>query len=132
MLKTTRRRTLGLLLAAAAVSRLVTPVPRALGAEKKDCFESKAFGPWKAQATNSQAGARINEVEFASACDLRTEIQVAASFDAKLVVYGNADTAPLPRKFLKQSENRLIVRDEAGKEAVNEPLCRKSHFIPTS
>jgi hypothetical protein len=30
---------------------------------------------------------------------------------------------PLPKKFLKQPENRLIVRDETGKEAVNEPLC---------
>lgn len=122
MLKTTRRRTLGLLLAAATASRLVIPVPRALAA-KKDCFESKAFGPWKGQATNTQAGARISEVEFTSACDLRTEIQIAASFDAKLVVYGDADTAPLPRKFLKQPENRLIVRDEAGKVAVDEPLC---------
>ena len=56
----TRRRALGLLLAAAPLLR--PPVlPRALAA-KKDCFESKAFGPWKAQATNSQAGARINEV----------------------------------------------------------------------
>jgi hypothetical protein len=122
MLKYTRRRTLGLLLAAAGALRLPS-VPRALAANK-DCFDSKAFGPWKAQATDSQAGARINEVTFLGACDdLRVGIQVAASFDAKLVVYGDADTLPLPRDFLKNPDNRLIVRDEAGKEAVNEPLC---------
>ncbi len=122
MLKYTRRRTLGLLIAAAAALRLPS-VPRAFAANK-DCFESKAFGPWKAQATDSQAGARINEVSFLAACDdLRVGIQVAASFDAKLVVYGDADTMPLPRKFLKDPNNRLIVRDEAGKESVNEPLC---------
>ena len=122
MMLHTRRRALGLLLAAGAALR--PPVmPRALAA-KKDCFESKAFGPWKAQATNSQAGARINEVQFISARDdLRVEIQVAASFDAKIVIYGDADTTPLPKKFLIKPENRLIVRDETGKEAVNEPLC---------
>ena len=61
---------------------------------------------------------------FLAACDdLRVGIQVAASFDAKLVVYGDADTLPLPRDFLKNPDNRLIVRDEAGKEAANEPLC---------
>ena len=122
MLKYTRRRTLGLLIAAAGALRLPS-VPRALAA-KKDCFDSKAFGPWKAQATDSQAGARINEVTFLAACDdLRVEIQVAASFDAKLVVYGDADMLPLPRDFLKNPDNRLIVRDETGKEAANEPLC---------
>lgn len=121
MMLHTRRRALGLLLAAGAVLR--PPVmPRALAA-KKDCFESKAFGPWKAQATDSQAGARINEVQFKTDCDLRVGIQVAASYDAKLVVYGDSETVPLPKKFLKQPENRLIVRDETGKEAVNEPLC---------
>ena len=122
MLKNTRRRTIGLLIAAAASSRLLTPFPRAYAA-KKDCFESKAFGPWKAQATDAQAGARINEVRFTSACDLRVEIQVAASFDGKLVVYGDPDKTPLPKKFLKKPENRLIVRDETGKVAIDEPLC---------
>jgi len=122
MLKYTRRRTLGLLLAAAGALRLPS-MPRALAANK-DCFDSKAFGPWKAQATDSQAGARINEVTFLAACnDLRVGIQVAASFDAKLVVYGDADTLPLPRDFLKNPDNRLIVRDAAGKAAANEPLC---------
>ena len=121
MMVHTRRRALGLLLAAFAALRLPPP-PRALAA-KKNCFESKAFGPWKAQASDTQAGARINEVKFASPCDLRVEIQIAASFDGKIVVYGNPDNAPLPKKFLKKPENRLIVRGEDGKEAINEPLC---------
>jgi len=120
----TRRRALGLLLAAAAALGL-PPLPRtrAQQAKKKECFESKAFGPWKAQASNAQAGARINEVTFVGACDLRVEIQVAASFEGKLVVYGDPDDLPLPKKFLINPENRLIVRSQEGEERVNEPLC---------
>jgi hypothetical protein len=119
----TRRRTLGLLAASAAFLRLPS-VPRAFAA-KKDCFESKAFGPWKAQASDTLAGARINEVSFTDpqSCDLRVEIQVAASFEGKLVVYGDPDKTPLPKKFLIKPANRLIVRTEDGKEAIDEPLC---------
>jgi hypothetical protein len=121
MMLHTRRRALALLLAAGAVLRPPS-LRRALAAKQK-CFESKAFGLWKAQATDSQAGARISEVKFATPCDLRVELQVAASFDGKIVVYGDPDEAPLPRKFLKKPENRLLVRDEDGKVAVDEPLC---------
>ncbi len=86
---------------------------------------SKQIGPWKGQATNSQAGARINQIEFESAgdCDLRADIQVAASFNSKLVVYGDPDQIKLPKKFLIDPANRLIVKGADGKEAVNEPLC---------
>jgi hypothetical protein len=126
MVSNTRRRALGLLLAAAASLRL-PDLPRALAAaaKKKDCFESKSFGPWKAQATDAQAGARINEVSFVDgvACDLRIEIQVAASFEAKLVVYGDPDQTPLPKTFLIEPDNRLIVKNEDGSVAVDEPLC---------
>ena len=120
----TRRRALGLLLAAAAGLRVFSSVPRAF-AVKTDCFDSKAFGPWKGQATDSQAGARINQVKFENpdSCDLRADVQVAASFDSKLVVYGDRDKIKLPKKFLIDPANRLIVRAEDGKEAVNEPLC---------
>ncbi|MGH6805216.1 MAG: hypothetical protein ACREC3_17905, partial [Methyloceanibacter sp.] len=97
-------------------------MPRALAA-KKDCFDSKPFGPWKAQASDTLAGARINEVTDPKSCDLRVEIQVAASFEGKLVVYGDPDKTPLPKKFLVKPENRLIVRTEDGKEAIDEPLC---------
>ena len=115
MVSNTRRRALGLLLAAAAALRF-PDLPRALAAKKKDCFESKSFGPWKAQATDAQAGARINEVSFvdAEACDLRIEVQVAASFEGKIVVYGDPDETPLPKKFLIEPGNRLIVRTEDG------------------
>ena len=82
MVSNTRRRALGLLLAAAASLR-ISNLPRALAAaaKKQDCFESKPFGAWKAQATDAQAGARINEVSFVDGvtCDLRIEVQVAAS-----------------------------------------------------
>ena len=123
MLKNTRRRTLGLLIAAVAVSRLPS-VPRAFAA-KKDCFDQKEFGPWVAQASDSQAGARMNEVSFvkADACDLRIEVQVAASFEGKIVVYGDPEKTRLPKKFLIKPENRLIAWTEDGKEVVNEPLC---------
>ena len=125
MLLNTRRRALGLLLAATAAMRLPY-VSRAFAAKdaKKDCFESKSFGPWKAQASNSQAGARINEVQFAdNACDLRIEVQVAPSFEGKIVVYGDPEKTKLPKKFLVEPDNRLIAWAEDGKEAVNEPLC---------
>jgi hypothetical protein len=122
MVLNTRRRALGLLLAAAAAMRL-PPLPQALAA-KKDCFDSKAFGPWKAQATGRLAGARINEVQFtAKECDLRIEVQIAASFEGKIVVYGDAEKTRLPKKFLIDPENRLIAWSEDGKEVVNEPLC---------
>jgi hypothetical protein len=124
MVSNTRRRALGLLLAASAVLRFPY-LPRAFAAEEKDCFDSKAFGRWKAQAADTLAGARINEVSFvdAKSCDLRVEIQVAASFEGKIVVYGDPDKTPLPKKFLIKPENRLIVRTEDGKVAVDEPLC---------
>jgi hypothetical protein len=125
MLLNTRRRALGLLLAATAATRLPYMRPAVAAKDtKEDCFESKAFGPWKAQASNSQAGARIKEVQFAdNACSLRIEVQVAPSFEGKIVVYGDPETTKLPKKFLIEPENRLIAWAEDGKEAVNEPLC---------
>jgi hypothetical protein len=124
MMVNTRRRALGLLLATAAVLRLLPPVPRALAA-KGDCYDSKDFGPWKAQATNAQAGVRMTEVKFVDGqdCDLRIDLQVAASFDAKIVVYGSSDTTKLTKKFLIAAENRFIARNPDGKEVANEPLC---------
>src|SRR6266545_382132 len=97
MLLNTRRRALGLLLAAGVGLRLVPSVPRAFAA-KADCYDAKDFGPWKAQATDAQS------------CDLRVDLQVAASFDAKVIVYGDPDKTKLPKKFLIAPENRLIAR----------------------
>jgi len=124
MVLNTRRRALGLLLAASAAVLRLPSVPRAFAATE-DCYDSKGFRPWKAQATGTLAGARMNEVRFVDpkACDLRVEVQVAASFEGKLVVYGDPDKTPLPKKFLIKPENRLIVRTEDGTVAVDEPLC---------
>jgi hypothetical protein len=119
----TRRRALGLILAAGLGLRLPI-VPRARAAEK-DCFDSKPFGPWKGLATDTQAGARINQVQFDNdeGCDLHADVQVATSYDAKIVLYGDRDQIKLPKKFLIDPANRLIVKTDDGKEAVNEALC---------
>ena len=100
MVLNTRRRAVGLLLAAAAAMRL-PHMPRAFAA-KKDCFESKPFDPWKAQA---------NEVDLIDKdCDLRIGIQVATSFEGKIIVYGDPEKTRLPKKFLINPDNRLSTR----------------------
>ncbi|HEU0017058.1 MAG TPA: CFI-box-CTERM domain-containing protein [Methyloceanibacter sp.] len=132
MLLNTRRRMLGLLAAAIGTSRLVPLVPPALAADKPtktpktpECFALQPFGDWKGVATNTQAGARIGQITFADSdsCDLRGEISVADSYDAKLVLFGDPDSTPLPKDFLIKPENRLIAKNEDGTTAVDEPLC---------
>jgi hypothetical protein len=132
MLLNTRRRMLGLLAAAIGAPRLVPLVPPALAADKPtktpktpECFALQPFGDWKGVATNTQAGARIGQITFADSdsCDLRGEISVADSYDAKLVLYGDPDGTPLPKDFLIKPENRLIAKNEDGGIAVDEPLC---------
>jgi hypothetical protein len=123
MLLNTRRRALGLILAAGAGLRL--PLATRARAAEKQCFDSKAFGPWKALATDSQGGARINQIEFdnGDTCPLHADVQVATTCDAKIVLYGDPDQIKLWKKFLIDPANRLIARTADGKEAVNEPLC---------
>ena len=129
MLLNTRRRMLGLLAAAIGASRLVPLAPPAFAADKParkpECFALQAFGDWKGVATNTQAGARIGQITFADAesCDLRGEISVADSYDAKLVLYGDPEGTPLPKDFLVKPDNRLIAKNEDGGIAVDEPLC---------
>jgi len=124
MLHNTRRRALGLLLGAATGLRLFPALPRAL-AKTAECFELKPFGDWKGIATNTQAGAKIGMIEFDNPddCTLRGSIQVAASLDAKLVLFGDPDGTPLPKTFLIEPENRLIVRGDGAAAAVDEALC---------
>jgi hypothetical protein len=124
MLLNTRRRMLGLLAASLGASRLLPLCSPALAA-KGECFALKSFGQWKGVATNTQAGARISQIEFSNpdGCDLRGEIQVATSYDTALVVYGSPDTTRLPKDFLVETSNRLIVRDDAGKVVIDVPLC---------
>jgi hypothetical protein len=121
MLLNTRRRALGLILAGAAALRLS---PRAL-AKAAECFGTQQVAPWVAIATNTQAGAKLGQVAFLDPahCDLHVEVQVSSSFEGKLVVYGDPDKTPLPKKFLIQSDNRLMVRTSTGSVAIDEPLC---------
>ncbi len=123
MLLNTRRRMLGLIAGTIGAAYLLPPT-RTLAA-KGECFALKSFGQWKGVATNAQAGARISQVEFSNpdGCDLRAEIQISTSYDVGLVLYGGSDTTPLPKDFLIQPTNRLIVKDDTGKTVVDEPLC---------
>jgi hypothetical protein len=124
MLLATRRRILGLLATGLGASRLLPVIPRAI-AKTNDCFALQPFGQWKGVATNTQAGARISQIEFsnADACDLTGEISISSTFDGKLVVYGDADALPLPKDVLIRPDNRLILRNAAGAAIVDEPLC---------
>jgi hypothetical protein len=114
---------LGLIAATIGASSLL-PASRAFAA-KGDCFALKGFGDWKGVATNAQAGARISQVAFTNpdGCNLRGEMQVSTTYDAAIVLYGSADTTPLPKDFLIQTSNRLLVRDDSGKTAIDVPLC---------
>jgi len=125
MLLNTRRRMLGLLAAAIGTSRFVRVVPRALAANPPECFQLQPFGDWKGVATNSQAGARIGQINFTDSdnCDLRGEIQVSETYDAKLVLFGDPEGTPLPKDFLVKPDNRIIAKNEDGSTAVDEPLC---------
>jgi hypothetical protein len=123
MILNTRRRMLGLIAASLGASRLLPASPAF--AAKGECFALKSFGDWKGVATNTQAGARISQIAFSNpdGCDLRGEIQVATSYDTALVVYGSPDTTRLPKDFLVETANRLIVRDDAGNVVIDVPLC---------
>jgi hypothetical protein len=123
MLMHTRRRALALL--AATVGLRFVPFPSRAQAKTPDCFATQAVGQWKGVATQAQAGARIGQVALANPdkCDLRAEISVGTNFESKLVLYGDPEKTRLPKPFLVKSENRLIVRTEDGKTAVDEPLC---------
>lgn len=121
MLLNTRRRAIGLMLAGVAALRLPPPA----FAKPAECLATQPVPPWTAIASNTQAGAKIGQIAFLDPnhCDLHAEIQVAPSFEGKLVIYGDPDKTPLPKKFLIQPENRLLVRTSAGVVAVDEPLC---------
>jgi hypothetical protein len=124
MLTHTRRRALGLLIAASAGVRFMSPVSRALAAKEPDCYAEKDFGPWKAQATDANAGAAMSQLTMqGSDCDLVADVKVASTYDAKLVVYGDPFGTRLPKKFLLKPDNRFIAKDADGTETVNEPLC---------
>lgn len=123
MLLNTRRRALGLI-GAFAGSPLLLPIKA--GAKTEDCFASQAFGPWKAQASNAQAGARMDDVSFEpqpEPADLQVQVQIGANFDGKIVIFGDPDQTPLPKNVLIKPDNRLLLRTSDGKTVVDEPLC---------
>ncbi len=138
MLIHTRRRALGLLIAAGVGIRLLPSVPRAFAQdetedetqepdtpEKPECFESKAFGPWKAQASNQKAGVRINDIPVVNAkqCDLTMEAQIGEDFDSRIVIYGAPDGTPLPDELVLNPKSRLLAKAADGRVVVDVPLC---------
>lgn len=141
MLRHTRRRALGLLIAACAGTQLIGRIPRAFAQdeddtdqgetgldgenEKPDCLETKDIGQWTAQATDISASATQRNVPPVDpqTCDIALEFQVNTDFDARLFVEGNPDGTPLPEDFLVKPENRLLAKTASGEIAVDEALC---------
>jgi hypothetical protein len=93
--------------------------------EQEECYDSQKFGIWLGQATDKKAAARTNDVAFTDPdkSPLRADVRVTASLDAQLVLYADTDKLTLSKDYLVKPDNRLIVKDEHGKEQVNEVLC---------
>jgi len=132
MLRHTRRRALGLLIAACAGTSLLSALPRARAQEDEEseapsepeCYESKKFGPWTAQASDEKAGASQRDITAVDpkSCDLTLEFQVNTDFDAKIFVEGSEEGS-LPEELLVKPENRLIAKTAGGTVIVDEALC---------
>ncbi|MGI8851765.1 MAG: hypothetical protein ACR2GC_00410 [Methyloceanibacter sp.] len=137
MLRHTRRRALALLLAAAAASFVpahpIFAQDDDAGEEEgpPECYETQKFGTWLGRASDRQAGAGFNDVPFKNSktSPLRADMQVSVNYDARLVLYGDFDKVQFSKDFLIDPANRLIMRDENGKEAVNEALCGNCNAI---
>lgn len=140
MLKQTRRRALGLLIAAGLGASVLSRVQRASAQDevvddaetpeeetpsKSDCFDTKAFGAWTGQASDATAGASQNEVPLLNpeGCTLAMQLQVNTDFEARVFIQGDEETMPLPEDYLVKPENRFIAKTAAGKAIVDEPLC---------
>ena len=150
MLTHSRRRALALLIAAGFTAPFIAPARRALAAkdaaadgaakavvsddadteesdeeasDEVDCYDSKAFGPWKGQASDKSAGASIAELPLLDpkTCDLTMQLQVNTDYDAKVFITGNE--GELPEEFLVKPENRLMAKTASGKVVVDETLC---------
>lgn len=90
-----------------------------------ECYDSKKFGDWLGRATDKVAGARINDVPFddPEKSPLRADVHVSSNYDCKVVLYADTDRLELSKAFLVDPANRLIVRDETGKDALDVELC---------
>jgi hypothetical protein len=140
MLQQTRRRALGLLIAAGLGAGVLSAVPRALAQDEEendaetpeeetpsepDCFDSKSFGAWTGQASDTKAGASQNEVPLLNpkACTLTMQLQVSTDFEARVFVQGDEENMPLPEDYLVKPDNRFIAKTAEGNAVVDEPLC---------
>jgi hypothetical protein len=91
---------------------------------KPDCYASKTFGQWTAQATDAQAGAKLSQISFNSKCDLLGgSFSVSDSYDARLVLFGDPDATKLRKKFLLNDDNRVIAKSADGKTLDEAKLC---------
>jgi hypothetical protein len=140
MFTPTRRRALALLVATGAGTRFLPGLTRARaqevddseavqddnseGPSEPDCFDSKKFGPWTAQATDLSAGATQSEVppEDSKTCGIALEFQVDADFNARIFLEGSAEGTALPKELLRDTRSRLIVTAGDG-AIVDEALC---------
>lgn len=140
MFTPTRRRALALLVATGAGTRFLPGLTRARaqevddaeavqdedseGPSEPDCFDSKKFGLWTAQATDLSAGATQSEVppEDPKTCDIALEFQVNADFNARIFLEGSVEGTALPEKLLRDTRSRLVMTAGDG-AIVEEALC---------
>ena len=93
-------------------------------AAKNECFELSPSARGRGSPPTPNPAPRSARSSSADEdCDLRAEIQVSPSFDAKLVVYGDPDATPLPKDFLVKPDNRLIVKSDDDGTTIDEQLC---------
>ncbi len=136
----TRRRALGLLIAAFASARALAPATNAraqtdgeesqapldeAASSEPDCLDSRTMGAWTAQASDVSAGATQNEVPLLNpkASDLFLKFQVNSEFDSRIYVEGSPEGTPLPEAMLRNPESRFLARRADGRVVVNTPLC---------
>lgn len=131
MLTQTRRRALGLLIGTVAGVRLSTlslPAKAQDDAteDEPDCFDTRSFGGWTAQASDISAGAIQNEVPAADpeTCDLLLSMEVNADFAARMFIEGSAEGTSLPDAILRDPKSRFVARASGGAgPGVETQLC---------
>ena len=149
MLIQTRRRALGLLIAAFAGARTVTRFPHAMAQDEEtaetagedisedelppadaepslaDCFDTKGFGPWTGQASDVTAGVVRNDVHALSpeACTVLLSIEVNSDLDARIFLEGSESGTALPEAVLRHPDSRLTAKGPDGAAVADVPLC---------
>lgn len=134
MLTHTRRRALGLLLGTLAGSRLLAlPLP-ARAQDKQleddsdsepDCFDTKTFGGWTAQASDVSAGAIQNEIAAVDpkACGILLSAEFNSEFVGRIFLEGSAKGTALPETLLLDPDSRLKASAPGSDVLVDTPLC---------